>query len=109
MTRKFLSLSACLLTTLCLINQANGAELRDPTQPSIYASTMGAELTDTWSVQGVFIGPTGRSALINNKWVKVGSTINGARILGIDRGRVVLLLSGHKKTLYLFGKLWKKI
>lgn len=98
-----------VFTYIGSLGQALGAELRDPTQPILNVGFSAEESAENLIVQGVLISPMGSSALINDKWVKVGASINGARVISINRGRVVLLMGGNKKTLYLFGKIWKKL
>ena len=84
------------------------ASLRDPTKPVIdtllYVSN-GKGIS--FNLQSILVGKMRRSAMINDKLVGVGSTVNGARVLAIDKNHVVLFYSGRKKLLYLFGnKLW---
>ena len=84
------------------------AYLSDPTKPKIDTEVKISSVKGTpFNLQSILIGKMRRIAMINDKLVGVGSTVNGARVLGIDRNHVVLLYSGRKTVLYLFGKkLW---
>ncbi|EHL30651.1 hypothetical protein [Legionella drancourtii] len=97
-----------LILNLLFINVSK-AEMHDPTKPLIssiiHQSTADEE---DFNLQSILISPIRRLAMINNKLVGTGSTIEGARVLAIDKNHVVLFYAGHKKILYLFGgRLWK--
>ncbi len=97
-----------LILNLFFIN-ASKAEMRDPTKPLI-SPIIHNSATDEedFNLQSILISPMRRLAMINDKLVGTGSTIQGARVLAIDKNHVVLFYAGHKKILYLFGgRLWK--
>lgn len=88
------------------------AALHDPTEPPISPITLvipGApEAESNYKLQSILIGPSRRLAMINGQIVGTGSSIQGARVLAIDKNHVVLFYAGRKKILYLFGRrLWK--
>lgn len=53
-------------------------------------------------LKGVLISPTTRSALVNDKVVKVGDRVAGAEILAIEDGEV-LILAGTRKLIVQVG------
>ncbi|KTD50724.1 hypothetical protein [Legionella quateirensis] len=86
------------------------AYLSDPTKPKVNTEEQVSKVKGTpFNLQSILIGRMRRLAMINEQIVSVGSSINGARVLAIDKNHVVLLYSGRKVVLYLFGKrLWTK-
>ncbi|KTD82582.1 hypothetical protein [Legionella waltersii] len=89
-----------------LVN-ASYAELHDPTKPPVFSETQESNANNEFQLQSIFIGPMRYLAMINGQMVGVGSSIGGARLLAIGKNHVVLLQSGQKKIIYLFGRrLW---
>lgn len=93
---------------LLLMPQAIAA-LRDPTMPFANSLTNESSLNEeSYVLQSILISPMRRLAMINGELVSTGSKIQGARVLVISKNHVVLLVSGRKVTIYLFGRrLWK--
>ncbi|UCG62050.1 MAG: hypothetical protein JSV52_01795 [Candidatus Zixiibacteriota bacterium] len=52
-----------------------------------------------WQLSGILYNSQAPVAIINNKPVKAGDTINSARVLRIDRKSVMLEYNGSKMTL----------
>lgn len=93
---------------LSLVNISNAA-IHDPTKPIISPLAQESSIDeDDFNLQSILIGPMRRLAMINGQIVGTGSSIQGARVLAIDKNHVVLFYAGRRKILYLFGKrLWK--
>lgn len=102
------SLMSCLL-----LSQAFAA-LHDPTAPQAsdnafegVLSQDASKIKTSFNLQSILLAKARRLVMINGKLLGVGSEIEGARILAIDKNRVVLLQGNRKITLYLFDKtLW---
>ena len=92
-----------VLLMQALVNPVGAAlaGLEDPTMPKVSSLT---EEADLYSVQSIIIAPNRRLAIINGKTVGVGSELSGARVIAIHKTHVVLLRSGQRKNLYLFGR-----
>lgn len=98
-----------LMLTVFTMSCSWAATLRDPTQPVI--GVMGNQSSNAsesrFQLQSILIAPKRRLAMINGQMVGVGSSINGARVLAIDKNRVILLVGGSKQSIYLLGRrLW---
>jgi hypothetical protein len=92
---------------LLFLGNASYAELHDPTKPPVFSDALEPNANNEFQLQSIFIGPMRYLAMINGQMVGVGSSIGGARVLAIGKNHVVLLQSGQKKIIYLFGKrLW---
>jgi hypothetical protein len=90
-----------MLLPLCV----NSAELRDPMEPYGYRSAGDIPLESiqntpldgiTFRLSGIFVGPKGNSAVINDRRVYVGEQIDGAQLVTIDPHAVELELQGEK-------------
>lgn len=99
----------CLVGKTLFFMSTSWAALHDPTRPVMSALTQASSPKEgNYILQSILIGPMRRLAMINGQIVGSGSSIQGARVLAIDKNRVVLLIDGRKETLYLFGeRLWK--
>ena len=97
------NLGLLVLLMPALVNSASVdlADLEDPTRPKVSNLT---EEADLYSIQSIIIAPNRRLAIINGITVGVGSELNGARVIAIHKNPVILLRSGQRKTLYLFGR-----
>lgn len=75
----------------------------DPTRPapsySIQITTDTPE--QVYQLQGLRIGSSERSAVINGKLVKVGQDVDGARVIAISRKGVSLLRGSEKQFISL--------
>ena len=56
-----------------------------------------------FQLQSVSIIGQAKKAKINGQTVKVGQTVNGARVIKIESGKVTLVLNGRTKVLLLAG------
>jgi hypothetical protein len=66
-----------------------GTDLPDPTQPEIGAAAAEPETrASRFALRAVLIGPQRRVAVINGSAVGVGESVDGARVLAIEAGRV---------------------
>lgn len=90
-----------LLVPLCV----DSAELRDPMEPYGYLSAGGAPLEstqntpldrNTFRLSGIFVGPAGNSAVINDRRLYVGEQIDGAQLVTVDHHAVELELQGER-------------
>ncbi len=86
--------------------QAEG--LRDPFQMPISDKAVQEETTQapereipppSLSVQGVIWGGNFPQAIINNRVLKLGDTIEGARIVSIDKNVVIIFFQGRQYNL----------
>jgi type IV secretory pathway TrbD component len=100
-------LGVFMMLNLCFITHAF-ADLRDPTQPAMSSSS--DEISpgeETYNLQSILVGPMRRMAMINGELASIGTKIQGARVIAIDKNHVVLWSAGHKIILHLFGRrLW---
>jgi hypothetical protein len=99
-----LSVSQILLLMLLPLC-ATSTELRDPMEPYGYRSAGGTSFESiqntpldgiTFRLSGIFVGPKGNSAVINDRRVYVGEQIDGAQLVTIDPHAVELELQGEK-------------
>lgn len=94
-------LSALLLNSA--VAQAKLA-LSDPTKPSRFvaqAVVSTAPLAKQFKLHSVLISSQRRVAVINEKSVQVGDTVNGATVQQINKNRVVLDKQGRRFNLNL--------
>ncbi len=90
--------------------------LRDPTRPpGLRTVTQDTRQGDETGITGagpklqaIMISENHRSAIINNRRVNIGGEIEGARIISIDEGAVVLKSDGKLRTLKLYPQSSKK-
>jgi MSHA biogenesis protein MshK len=80
----------------------------DPTRPPQAVPESGSARDSGWTLYSVMITPTLKTALINDRTVKQGERINGARIVRIQEDRVILRADGQTRTLRLFPAVDKK-
>ena len=78
---------------------------RDPTKPVPTSTQVNREKSNvSFNLQSIIINPNQRRALINNRLVKVDDTIEGAKVIAIQRNAVVLSEAGKKLVIYLFKR-----
>lgn len=90
------------------------AQFRDPTEPLVsdnaFEGVLGqdaSKINASFNLQSILLSKARRLTTINGKLLSVGSEIDGARVLAIDKNRVILLQGERKITLYLFDNpLW---
>ncbi|TDY04073.1 hypothetical protein [Thiohalophilus thiocyanatoxydans] len=66
------------------------AQLDDPTRPPGYRLPGGTQTGPSWHVNTIKIGERERIAIINGKRVRVGDSVDGARVMDIQPGHVRL-------------------
>jgi len=82
-------------------------DLKDPFQrykeekipPGAQQKESGLSTPPSLTVQGIIWGGRFPQAIINNKVVKVGDTIEGARVISIDKEGITLLFEGMQYNL----------
>lgn len=90
--------------------------LRDPTRPPTMRTITQDTRQDNETgiagtgprLQAIMISENHRSAIINDRRVNIGGEIEGARIISIDEGAVVLKSDGKLRTLKLYPQSSKK-
>lgn len=76
--------------------------LQDPFMPPGWNEPAApAETIDTsaWRLESTLTSNGRRVAIINGRAVRAGDRVDGARVLGIDGGRVRLAYDGHRFTI----------
>lgn len=78
-------------------------DLGDPTRPTgLNAPTaQRAAAQPGWVLQSILVAPDRRVAVINGRSVRVGETVDGARVVGIDADRATLDAQGRRIDLRL--------
>ena len=106
----------CLISLITILSMRVYAQTNighDPTRPAISVQQIGGDkqgggdkktIVAGYEVQSIIIGNARRLALVNNKFVSIGDTVGGAKVVAIDRNSVVLSESGRKLTIYLFDR-----
>lgn len=97
----------CLMIVFALLSDMAYAESstgRDPTRPSNYTEVDGDNIsqTESYNLQSIMINETRRVALINGRYVKVGDEVGNAKVVAIEKNKVVLSVSGQTKIIKLF-------
>jgi MSHA biogenesis protein MshK len=94
--RRLLLLGAGVLAAATVSSE--GTALRDPTRPSGWRAPAAAEQAKQAPVmrlQGTFSVAGSRSALIDGQRVVVGDQVGGAKVLRIEKNKVVLRMEGE--------------
>ena len=102
-----------LIFTLAVLTPvAVQAQLDDPTRPPGYRLVLpGGKKASTgtkFSLSSVFISSTRRSAVINDRTVESGDTVNGAKVVAILPSAVKLKKQGKVFTVRLLSQVVKK-
>jgi len=98
---------AGLVLALMIAATLDAGELQDPTRPSFLspgADDVAAGDTKTAPslvLNAIRLSPTRRSAMVNDRSVKVGEHIGDARVVAIDRDGVRLQRGTEQFTLHL--------
>lgn len=98
--------SAIVLAVLLSLPAAGLAELVDPTRPPAGLAPEVREAVapaEDLQLSLIVFGDERRLARINGRWLAVGDRIGGAKVLQIERSRVVLRESDQVKSLSLGG------
>lgn len=93
-----------LAALLCVRAPVQANELQDPTRPSYISvgdSPDQAQAAPSLVLNAIRLSPGQRSAMINNRTVKVGEQVGAARVVAIDRGGVRLQRGTEQLTLQL--------
>lgn len=99
--RNFLSITICILM---LTGVSANAELSDPTRPSYALPDSGNQTaTAVLHVSAVFISGDRKVAVVNGQRVRVGETIGGATVSGIDRKKVSFVRGDRTFTVSLLS------
>lgn len=105
---KLLTLSIVGFLLLCLPLAQAG--LVDPTRPPGVSSAKPAgPAKPRWVLNSTLIAPQRRVAIINGQRVVRGDKVNGATVIGIDAGGVLLRKNGHDFRIYLLPRRLKKV
>jgi len=75
---------------------------RDPTRPLVTNIKPSTDKTQPLTLQSIVFSPTRQIAIINYQTVKIGDTVENAKVLTIRKNLVILLTQEGKVTLYLF-------
>jgi hypothetical protein len=87
---------------------ARAESLPDPTQPPQAAATlsatpgMSAGSGGGYTLTSIRVSGNTRRALLNDKWVRQGERVDGARVVAIRETEVVLATEAGRETLGLF-------
>lgn len=88
------------------------AQLDDPTRPPGYRLIIPGQKkisSKPWySLSMVQISPLQRTAVVNDRFVKIGDMVNGAKVVGIYPSAVKLNRKGKVFTVKLLSKVIKK-
>lgn len=84
----------------CLV-MANAAAERDPLQPprAVEAVRPSGFNAAAWRLVSTLVSDGRRVAIINDRAVRIGDRVGGARVLAIESGRVRLDYEGRRFTI----------
>jgi len=89
------------------------AQLDDPTRPPGYRLVLPggqkASRSTVFSLSSVRISPTRRTAVVNDRSVEAGDTVNGAKVVAIYPSTVKLKKKGKIFTIRLVSSISKKM
>jgi len=101
-----------VLLAVGLCNAPGVVALDDPTQPPNYiqvAARPGVEQGQPrWRLQSTLTGSERNVAVINGQRLLVGQTVDGAKIISIEPGRVVVSVANEEMTLAVFPSMIKR-
>ena len=99
--RNSLKIATCILL---LTSISANAELSDPTRPSYALPEAGEQIaTSALRVSAVFISGDRKVAVVNGQRVRVGESIGGATVSGIDRKKVSFVRGDRTFTVSLLS------
>ena len=103
-----------LLLILCMVTPALvHAQLDDPTRPPGYRLVLpggkksGKSVTH-YRLSSVYISPTRRAAVINDRTVEAGEYVFGAKVIAIHASAVTMKKQGKVFTVKLLSQIIKK-
>ena len=91
------------ILTVFILNKANSAVLRDPTQPSFLNNSLNKEPVHS-ELTAIFFERNRRLAVIDGKILGVGDEINGRKVVAIQPNYVNLQGINENITLFLFNQ-----
>ena len=105
------------LVCLGVVHAARADALADPTRPApewlaAQPTVPGAEVIGADTTPGLrvlVIGPTRKFAIIDGQIVRLGGSYNGAKLVSIHPGGVVLQQDGSKESLSMSPAVEKKV
>ena len=98
---------AIALVGMLMSGSALAASLDDPTRPPTAQPTKAHKAVrkqTRWTLSSTLVSAQRRTAVINDRGVSVGESINGARVVTIQPSKVRLRRSGRDITLVLLKK-----
>ncbi len=101
---------AAALAVLCLALPAQASELKDPTRPPAeQLRQQGPAVGEiSYRLESVLAGADRKLAIINGKRVAEGGRIDGARVLRIEPGSVLISSQGEQRRLVIKSPQVKK-
>lgn len=106
------SLFAFMIFSVTPLNKVAQAQLDDPTRPPghrlVLPGGKNAAVKNHFILSSVRISSTRHSAIINNRSVEVGDTVNGARVIAIYLSAVKLKKRDRVFTVKLVSQVVKK-
>ena len=109
---KMTRLSQLIMLMLFIAPITAQAQLDDPTRPPGYHLVLPGNKKATvvrFSLSSVRIASARRSAVVNDRLVETGDTVNGAKVVAIYPSSVKLKRQGKIFTVKLFSQALKKI
>jgi len=100
-------ISLILLPLISVIPVANSARLQDPTRPpgvKFSHQPGSSKAKPSWILSSTLVANGRRNAVINNRLVSVGQTINQARILSIQSNAVWLMYKQKRIQIKLLAR-----
>ncbi len=91
------STMTCVVAFFLMLVAEPSVAMNDPMQPPEYSISSGVieEMMDSeLDLQMILISPLRKFAVLNNKTVKEGGVISGAKIISIEKERVVVKRKG---------------
>lgn len=96
-------LLALILPSLAMVDgaMADGEQRRDPLRPpgEVRTSEAVSFNADAWQLASTLVADGRRVAIVNDRTVRVGDRVGGARVLAIETGRVALDYRGRRFTI----------
>jgi hypothetical protein len=74
-------------------------DLKDPTRPLGFIESEHAGVQTEFVLNSVIVTDTGRTAVINGTRVNEKQMVNGAEVISIESGRVVMKIEGRLQEL----------
>lgn len=94
----------CVVTSSLVVMSSSSYSMNDPMQPPEYTVSSGVIeeiLGGELELQMILISPLRKFVVLNNKTVKEGDVVSGAKIISIEKERVVVKRKGKVFDLLL--------